>query len=268
MSISIPLALAIEGHCVADCGDGSSESSTIGASTWAVPDFSNPQRERELELERIRTREEEKARRQAQAGARQLEAQGQMQEVQRQKQLEWDRNKDEALRSLKSAVPRRRQEDYHKTLEAGKVPSPVLKKAPEPAPPAAPSTGKKPNPFIAWGSKQLGKAGEALADAKKKFRDWWEEQSYKETAERIPGVRAVRDIGKDTKELFNKMSDPVKKLFNFGSSGANEGIQRLADPNDRGSYADDYNNRIEGAGQAAQETGSEIARDSIKKHAQ
>lgn len=154
--ISIPLALAIEGHCVANCGDGSSSStqsagsgnSYVSSPTW----YPDPEQERKLELERIRSREAEKAHRQAEAQASELKAQRQIEEAQRQRKLEWEKNKDEALRSLKSSAhgspplksssglglksseddSRRLQEDYYKTFKSGEVPSPRAEKIDKP----------------------------------------------------------------------------------------------------------------------------------------
>ncbi len=44
----------------------------------------------------------------------------------------------------------------------------------------------------------------------------------------------------------------------------NEGIHRLADPNDRGEYETEYNERIEGAGKKAIESAEELSKDTFK----
>lgn len=148
MSISTPLALAIEGHCVANCGGDTSSSTYLtssgGSYTSSPTSYQDPEQGRELELERIRSREAEKARRQAETEAKQFEAQRQIEEAQRQRKLEWEKNKDEAIRSLKSSAhgslplksspglrlksseddSRRLQENYYKTFKSREVPSP------------------------------------------------------------------------------------------------------------------------------------------------
>lgn len=271
MSISNPLVWAIEGHCVANCGDGSSsstQSESSGNSYVSSPaPYQDPERERWLELERIKGREAEKARRQAEARASELEAQRQMLEAQRQGRLEWEKSKDETLRSLKSSAqsgaslelkssqdrPHRLQEDYHKTLEVNEVPSPVLKKAQ--APKAMSSKGSETKFFKRWRElhpllKHADLVMEGIRQgaikAGEKMKEMGSEEAKEHFMETFPLIKQAQelyekykgpweDYYQEVKDLYEKIGGAHKETTTGLFEHMHEGVRELASPTVGGS---------------------------------
>lgn len=260
--ISIPLALAIEGHCVANCGDGSSSSTPSASSgnSYGSPPapYRDPDLERKLELERIRSREAEKVRRQAEAmiRAQAAEASQRALELAAQRKGDWQKHKDEALRSLKSPVPRRLQEDYHKTLVVNKVPSPVLKKAPAPAsrvvsPIRLEETElfkrwKEFHPLLKHADLVLEGMRQGALQAGEKMKELSREEATEQFYERFPLARKVSDFFEkhtgwyqayyqEVKDLYEKIGGAHKETATGLFEHMREGVRELASPTVGGS---------------------------------
>ncbi len=148
----------------------------------------------------------------------------------------------------------RLQEDYYRTLEVKEVPPPVVPltgAVGAPAPPAAvPNESGRPG-FWEEARKAAGKVGDGFRMARKAVRDWLEEQSFRQTIDRIPGISTLRGAMEKGKKVYEDLRRQTRSIFDHAMHGASEGSKRLADPNDRGRFEEEYHR---GLGELGEET--------------
>lgn len=249
--------------------------------------YRDPDLERKLELERIRGREAEKVRRQAEAmtRAQAAEASQRALELATQRKGDWQKNKDEALRSLKSSAPsgassklksykdspRRLQEDYHKTLVVNKVPSPVLKKAPDPSsrvvsPIRLEETElfkrwKEFHPLLRHADLVLEGMQQGALQAGEKMKELSLEEAAEQFYERFPGARKISDFFEkhtgwyqayyqEVKDLYEKIGGAHKETATGLFEHMHEGVRELASPTVGGSTAEKMEEWTKSRGEA------------------
>lgn len=184
----------------------------------------------------------------------------------------------EEARDLKDAVAEKTepaaqpsqklQEDYYKTLEIKKVPMPgIAVEAPDVKPEiAAPEEKGRKQEEDRFGT-AWEKAKEGLEKGREKFKEWAKDFTVDKIIEHFPGASWAKDL----KENYEKISKGVKgfvtDLFSHGvEKGAGEGIRHLANPNDNGRFASEYNEEIEKKAKESENKARGTAWDQIKKH--
>ena len=149
---------------------------------------------------------------------------------------------------------------------------------PVPAPEIPPDFGKKEavspltrpealppvNPWLDWIQSALEKTGRALAAAREKFVEWIHSETFELTFGHFPGVSEVKSVVEKFRKWFQELRSTHENILQHTTEGMKEGSRHLANPNDDGRFADQYEKDRRLVGEETSTKARKLAQEAVK----